>query len=349
MLAKIVKLWQTVIHGLSYGSFLAPLSLRLLLAPTMFIAGYYKFLYFGSTVGYFRDTYGITFAPEVMTFLATSAEMVGGILLLLGIGVRFVSIPLMITMIVAAFMVHWQNGWFALADKTFCLFNCSSLDGSIARKDKAIEILQANGNYEWLTATGKFTIINNGIEFAAIYFFILLALFFMGPGRVSFDHFIYWMATRNQNQEPTDSQYAGFGGFLIVPTIALIALPLAGIVLFALDISTLLQAKTSWLLITELILVLVVIALLAFTVLSYFKQKKRTPTLVILLLVTNFAVTGALFTAEYLFGFHQMIAAKTLDPVIIGTGKSLIAAGIIAGIFIPYFEVSKRVKATFVN
>lgn len=45
-----------------------------------------------------------------------------------------------------------------------------------------------HGNYDWLTSSGSVVILNNGIEFAATYFVMLLALFFMGGGRyVSLD------------------------------------------------------------------------------------------------------------------------------------------------------------------
>ena len=46
--------------------------------------------------------------------------------------------------------------------------------------ERAREILQAHGNYEWLTASGKFVILNNGIEFAATYLIMLLALAGLG-------------------------------------------------------------------------------------------------------------------------------------------------------------------------
>ena len=56
----------------------------------------------------------------------------------------------------------------------------------------ARELLQEHGNYEWLTASGKFVILNNGIEFAMTYFVMLLALFSFGGGRfVSAD---YWVS-----------------------------------------------------------------------------------------------------------------------------------------------------------
>ncbi len=46
----------------------------------------------------------------------------------------------------------------------------------------------------WEATSGTLVVLNNGIEFAATYFAILLALFFMGAGRyLSAD---YWIARR---------------------------------------------------------------------------------------------------------------------------------------------------------
>ena len=47
------------------------------------------------------------------------------------------------------------------------------------------------GNYSWLTEHGNLVVLNNGIEFAATYFAMLLALLFMGGGRfVSADYYL---------------------------------------------------------------------------------------------------------------------------------------------------------------
>ena len=53
--------------------------------------------------------------PALMVFLATSAELFGGLALLFGAATRLVAIPLMVTMMVAAGTAHWENGWFAIA------------------------------------------------------------------------------------------------------------------------------------------------------------------------------------------------------------------------------------------
>ena len=56
--------------------------------------------------------------PDVMTFLAASAEMVGGIFILIGFATRWAAIPLIVTMLVAALAVHWDNGWYAIAQSS---------------------------------------------------------------------------------------------------------------------------------------------------------------------------------------------------------------------------------------
>ena len=132
--------------------------------------------------------------PELMAFLAMSTEMIGAVFLVVGFAVRWISIPLMITMIVAAFSVHWVNGWQAIADAKFCLFNCADAEAAGERLSAAKDILREHGNYDWLTEQGGITILNNGIEFAATYFIMLLALFFIGSGKYfSVD---YWLENR---------------------------------------------------------------------------------------------------------------------------------------------------------
>ena len=100
----------------------------------------------------------------------------------------------MITMIVAALTVHIKNGWLAIAEGPGSLFANERTLGAIDRLDRAKEILREYGHYDWLTENGTFVVLNNGIEFAATYFVMLLVLFFIGAGRyVSID---YWLRRR---------------------------------------------------------------------------------------------------------------------------------------------------------
>jgi uncharacterized membrane protein YphA (DoxX/SURF4 family) len=90
----------------------------------------------------------------------------------------------MVTMVFAAVTVHLPHGWAAIAETP----------ESAERLGAAVSILREHGHYDWLTGSGDFVILNNGIEFAATYFIMLLALFFIGSGRhVSVD---YWVMRR---------------------------------------------------------------------------------------------------------------------------------------------------------
>jgi uncharacterized membrane protein YphA (DoxX/SURF4 family) len=133
----------------------------------------------------------------LMATMAGLTEFIGGIALLLGLALRLLAIPLMITMIVAATTAHWENGWHALPETQLTVpweWRMDLIDEAQTRKDAAKSLLQRHGNYSWLTETGSITILKNGIEFAATYFIMLLVLFFMGAGKyVSFD---YWIARR---------------------------------------------------------------------------------------------------------------------------------------------------------
>lgn len=168
---------------------LAPLLLRLYLAPVLMQAGWNKMIGFESTVAWFESGLGLPF-PTLMAALAAGAELFGGVLLLVGLATRWISIPLMITMLVAIFAVHWPNGWLAISDASSWLANDRVTEGA-ERKARAIAILREHGNYAWLTGRGPITVLNNGIEFAATYFVMLLTLFFTGGGRYTSAD--YWL------------------------------------------------------------------------------------------------------------------------------------------------------------
>ena len=191
---KIISLGckaQSLLNALRAVDFLGPLALRLYLVPIFWMAGTKKLSDIESTAAWFGDPdwgLGLPF-PEVMAWAASLTEAGGAILLLVGFGVRWISIPLMVTMIVAAVTVHLQNGWLAIAEGSGFFANDRTA-GAIDRLDRAKEILQANANYDWLTENGSIVILNNGIEFAATYTIMLLVLFFVGSGKASIDHLI---------------------------------------------------------------------------------------------------------------------------------------------------------------
>lgn len=195
-------LWlQSILDKTRAVDFLAPLLLRAYLVPVFWIAANNKWnpldpdSSLQSTINWFANKdwgLGLPF-PELMAYLAWGAEYLGAILLLLGLAVRWISIPLMVTMLVAALSVHWKNGWQAIHDP-MSAFAADNAAEAIERLDRAKNILQEHGNYSWLTEHGSLVSLNNGIEFAATYFVMLLTLFFIGGGRyLSID---YWLARK---------------------------------------------------------------------------------------------------------------------------------------------------------
>ena len=200
---RLINKLQDILDAFRAIDFLGPLALRLYLAPVFWIAGTNKLAHFDDTAAWFGNPdWGLGLpAPELLAGLATGTEVLGAVLLLVGFAVRWISVPLMVTMIVAIVSVHWENGWQAVADSSSAfaserlgVFQLEDASGAIERLSRAKEILREHGNYDRLTAEGSFVISNNGIEWAATYFIMLLALFFIGAGKyASADH---WIAQR---------------------------------------------------------------------------------------------------------------------------------------------------------
>jgi uncharacterized membrane protein YphA (DoxX/SURF4 family) len=207
-ISRILRPFNSAIQRIETWNFLAPLAIRLYLAPIFISAGWNKVTGFDDIVQWFGNSdWGLGLPmPTLMAVLVIIAELIGGFALLLGIGSRGFSLMLLVTMVVAAVSVHWQNGWFAITPtnpdtsiaSVMTIIDFWGSEASITnsqaaqeRLEAAREILQTHGNYDWLTETGNFVILNNGIEFAATYAIMLLVILFYGAGRyVSLD---YWL------------------------------------------------------------------------------------------------------------------------------------------------------------
>ncbi len=201
--------FQNILDKFRGLDFLGPLALRLYLAPIFIAVGLHKFMNIEDIASWFGNPdWGLGLpAPMLMAYLAASTELIGGIALLFGVAVRWFAIPLMATMLVATFAVHWDHGWFAIAPGNpetstakpiakYLGINAAkhSLENSEEvgkRVSAAKTLMKKHGNYDWLSEKGSFVVLNNGIEFAVTYFIMLLALFFTGAGRLfSID---YWL------------------------------------------------------------------------------------------------------------------------------------------------------------
>jgi uncharacterized membrane protein YphA (DoxX/SURF4 family) len=212
-IVRLANFAQDLLDRTRAVDFLAPLALRLYLVPIFWMAGTKKLGIdptFGPTIGlWFASLKNISVAdtaawfgnpdwglglphPELMAWAASLTELLGAILLLIGLGVRWISIPLMAAMVVAMVTVHWQNGWLAIAEGAGSVFATDRTIAAMERLERGKSILQEHGNYDRLTEYGNFVILNNGIEFASTYFFMLLVLFFVGAGRyLSVDGWLY--------------------------------------------------------------------------------------------------------------------------------------------------------------
>ncbi len=195
MIIRLLNRLQDLLDSFRIFDFLSPLAMRLYLAPIFWMAGTKKLADMDSTIAWFGNPdwgLGLPY-PEILAWAAALTETIGAVLLVIGLAVRWISIPLMVTMIVAIVTVHWPNGWAAIAEASGP-FATDRTIGAIERLSRAKQILQEYGNYEWLTQNGEFVVLNNGIEFAVTYLIMLLTLFFIGAGRwFSLD---YWIARR---------------------------------------------------------------------------------------------------------------------------------------------------------
>ena len=195
---KWLRSAQTQLDQIKSVDFLPPLLLRIYLVPVFWVSANNKWNPLDKSssldpiIQWFGNTeWGLGLPmPTLMAILAWSAEYFGALLLLFGIAVRWISIPLMATMLVAAITVHWHNGWQAVHDM-MSPWASENAGEALVRLARAKSILSEHGNYDWLTEHGNIIVSNNGIEWAATYFIMLLALFFVGGGRwVSVDYWI---------------------------------------------------------------------------------------------------------------------------------------------------------------
>jgi len=195
MIVRLGVWGQSLLDRLVVLDFVPSLLLRIYLTPIFWMAGTQKAAHFADTVEWFGNPewgLGLPF-PAVMAFLATAAELGGAISLVVGFALRWMCIPMMFTMLVATFTVHWQNGWLAIAEGSGLFSNMRAMEAQ-QRLEEAREILMQHGDWDRLTEFGNFVILNNGVEFAVTYFIMLLALAFLGAGRyVSVD---YWLRKR---------------------------------------------------------------------------------------------------------------------------------------------------------
>jgi putative oxidoreductase len=146
------------------GSFLPGLLLRLILAFEYLQSGLEKYRgdnWFADIQSQFPFPFNVM-PVGISWWLATWFEIVGAVLLVLGLGTRYVAACLLVLTFVAAYAVHFPAEWHSLGD--FWLGYAVTDDG--------------HGNY----------------KLPLLFFIMFMALLGHGPGRLSLDH---WLARRN--------------------------------------------------------------------------------------------------------------------------------------------------------
>jgi len=158
--------------------FLAPLAFRLYLAPMFWVSGANKVGLFAGDVIWWNPltwfsheaiqiasnnfTGGLFegFAADFITVSIASVEIAGAIFLVLGLAVRWITLPMMFIVGLVGIAALGEQPFLATAQ-------------------------------QFLMQHGYTTIANNGFEVAFVHFILLFALFFMGAGRfLSLDWFI---------------------------------------------------------------------------------------------------------------------------------------------------------------
>ena len=140
-----------------------------------------------------------------------------------------------------------------------------------------------------------------------------------------------------------DPALVGIGGWLILPAIGFVLGPIIGVVAliaaFAM-FSDVEAAGYGGIYTLELLVQVGLLAFLIYAATRFFGKRSNAPSVIITLLIVSLGASVVLLIIEIGAG---------AEVFAIETGKQLVRDVIGAAIWIPYFRVSKRVKATFVN
>jgi uncharacterized membrane protein YphA (DoxX/SURF4 family) len=118
---KIIRSLHKFLESLQNLDFIGLFLIRLYLFNVMWFAGIGKIesidkfsawlgTLFSGWLGTWLGTLGVPL-PEIMTWMVILIEAGGAVLLLIGLFVRWVTVPMIITMFFAGYLVHIDNGW----------------------------------------------------------------------------------------------------------------------------------------------------------------------------------------------------------------------------------------------
>lgn len=105
LFATVFYDWSRIVAG--YFGWAGPLAVRIVVGWVFLWTGWQKLHFLPQMIDNFRS-WGIP-APEILTPFVSGVEFVGGLLLLIGLLTRFISVPMMIIMIVAIVSAKWGD------------------------------------------------------------------------------------------------------------------------------------------------------------------------------------------------------------------------------------------------
>lgn len=106
---KMIALYLKAVNRICTLKSLPLLLIRLVLAYGFYKPAKMKWQNINDIADWFGSL-GIP-APSLSAYLAAGTEAAGVVMLVLGVGTRLISIPLIVTMLVAIKTVHWSNGF----------------------------------------------------------------------------------------------------------------------------------------------------------------------------------------------------------------------------------------------
>jgi putative oxidoreductase len=211
---RLIEPWTALAQRLEgLGQWLAPLGLRLVLAWEFWEAGREKF---GGS-NWFMDIQGnfpfpFNHVPSNLSWqMATWAELLGAIALLIGFGTRFFAFSLFVLTIVATAAVHWPDDWMMFSD----------LAQGYAISDKG------HGNY----------------KLPLLFLVMLVPLILRGAGKLSIDALLARAFDANAGREPNADAIAWGLAALAVGLPLSMLLPAVGLGLAAAGVLLLIATR----------------------------------------------------------------------------------------------------------
>jgi len=155
------------------------------------------------------------------------------------------------------------------------------------------------------------------------------------------------MTEQIEKEEPSvqaiDEKLVGISGWLILPAIWFVLGSIIGVVALVANIG-IYSAGFGGIYAFELIVLSGLIGFQIYAAILFFKKKRNAPRIIITLYIVNIVASCVLLIFKLGAG-TEMFAVETGKQFV----RDVIGPTIGAAIWIPYFRVSKRVKATFVN